>query len=103
MGRQFGNVIYYATGNSDYNPGPYFAFFPVQSTNSSLVITLNDDSLSEPNEEFNISITSFANNLIMGTPRVATVTIIGTYILTYAYVGMYVHEYATVLIILIHM
>ena len=95
MDRRVGNVVFHTTGNSDYSPGPYFVFFPVQTTNSSLVIALNDDSLSEPNEEFNISITSFANDFVVGTPRVATVTIIGTYVHTIVCmycIRMYVRE-----------
>ena len=103
MGRRFGNVVFHTTGNSDYSPGPYFVFFPVQTTNSSLVIALNDDSLSEPNEKFNISITSFANDFVVGTPKVATVTIIGTYILLYA-CTVYVCTYMNVLtwIVVLH-
>ena len=63
----------------DYNSGPYNVTFPVGSTNVSFDIVINnDDNLLEDDETFNISIISITNGLIVGTPGVATVTIIDT-------------------------
>ena len=62
----------------DYNSGPYNVTFPVGSTNASFDIVIINDSVSEDNETFNISIISITNGHIVGTPGVATVTIIDT-------------------------
>ena len=62
---------------------------------------INNDIVLEDIEAFNISITSITNDHIVGTPGVATVTIIDTtskYFLSFAYVH-YVYVCMYVLII----
>ena len=63
-------------GGVDYFSGPYNVTFPIGSTNVSFDITIVDDNVFEFDEIFNISITSITNGPIVGTPAVATVTII---------------------------
>ena len=78
--------MHIAGGGVDYNSGPYNVTFPIGSTIASFDIIVNNDSVSENDEMFNISITSITNGHIMGTPAVATVTIIDTtskYMYTY--------------------
>ena len=70
--------MFNVTGSNDYDAGPYTVIFPIRSTSALLLITVNDDGVSESNETFNISITSITNGHIVGTPAVATVTIIDT-------------------------
>ena len=52
--------------------------FPIGSTTASFNITIKDDSVLEDDEVFNVSIISITNGHIVGTPAVATVTIIDT-------------------------
>ena len=52
--------------------------FPIGSINASLNITINDDSVFEDDEVFNVSIISVTNGHIVGSPAVATITIIDT-------------------------
>ena len=65
-------------GGVDYNSGPYTVIFTIGSTNASFDIAIYDHSILEIDEMFNISIDSITNNHIVGTPGVATVTIIDT-------------------------
>ena len=65
-------------GGVDYNSGPYTVTFPIRSANASFDITIIDDNVFEFDEMFSISITSITNGHIVGTPAVATVTIIDT-------------------------
>ena len=68
----------HTVGDVDYYSGPYNISFPIGSTNASFDITIIDDGVLEDDEMFNISITSITNGHIVGTPAVATVTIIDT-------------------------
>ena len=52
--------------------------FPIGSINASLNITINDDSVFEDDEVFNVSIISVTNGHSVGSPAVATITIIDT-------------------------
>ena len=70
-------INFYVAG-VDYNSGPYNVTFPIGSTNASFDIAIIDDGVLEDDEMFNISITSITNGHIVGTPAVATVTIIDT-------------------------
>ena len=70
--------LYSNVTGSDYNFGPYSVAFPIGSTNASFNITIIDDNVLEDDEMFNISITSITNGHIVGTPAVATVTILDT-------------------------
>ena len=63
----------------DYNTGIHInVTFPVGSTNASYDIIINNDNVLEGNNKLNISIGSITNDHIVGTPGVATVTIIDT-------------------------
>ena len=104
-------------GGVDYNSGPYNITFPIGSTIASFDITIIDDNVFEFDEMFSISITSITNGHIVGTPAVATVTIIDTtskcvhnFILctvcTYVYnirICIFVHTYMFVLFLHISM
>ena len=68
----------HTVGDVDYYSEPYNISFPIGSTNASFDITIIDDGVLEDDEMFNISITSITNGHIVGTPAVATVTIIDT-------------------------
>ena len=65
-------------GGIDYNSGPYNVTFPIGSTNVSFYIIINGDNVLEDDEMFNVSIYFITNDHIVGTPEVATVTIIDT-------------------------
>ena len=71
-------LLYIAGGGDDYNSGPHIVIFPIGSTTASFNITINDDGVLEDDEVFNVSIISITNGHIVGTPAVATVTIIDT-------------------------
>ena len=71
-------ISYNITGGDDYGSGPYNVTFAVGSTRVSYNITIIDDSVLEDNEMFSISIISITNGHIVGTPALATVTIIDT-------------------------
>ena len=80
-------------GDFDFFPKSYTVTFPIGFTIVSSNITIlaghiliDDRIFVEENETFDISITSITNGHIVGTPAVATVTIIDTsskYIHTY--------------------
>ena len=70
--------VFIKGGGVDYNSGPYTVTFPIGSTIASFDISIIDDNVFEFDEIFNISITSITNGHIVGTPAVATVTIIDT-------------------------
>ena len=63
-------------GGVDYFSESYNVTFPIGSTIASFDIMIIDDGVLEDDEIFNISITSITNDHIVGTPAVATVTII---------------------------
>ena len=65
-------------GGVDYISGPYDVTFPIGSTIASFNITIINDGILEDDEMFNIFIISITNGHIVGTPAVATVTIIDT-------------------------
>ena len=71
-------LLYIVGGGVDYNSGPHTVIFPIGSTTASFNITIKDDSVLEDDEVFNVSIISITNGHIVGTPAVATVTIIDT-------------------------
>ena len=72
-------IINVTTGEGiDYNSGPYNAIFPAGSTNTSFDIIIHDDTVSEVDEIFNVSICSITNGHIVGNPKNATVTILDT-------------------------
>ena len=50
--------------------------FRIGLTEASTNIVINNDSLTEDDETFSISITSITNDHAVGTPGVATVTIV---------------------------
>ena len=79
-------------GGVDYNSGPYTVTFPIGSTIASFDITISDDGILEDDEMFNISITSITNGHIVGTPAVATVTIIDNTSKYFASPYNYVHN-----------
>ena len=65
-------------GGVDYYSGPYNVTFPIGSTIASFDITIIDDGVLEDDEIFSVSIDSITNDHNVGTPAVATVTIIDT-------------------------
>ena len=70
------HIVTILTGEGvDYNSGPYNAIFPIGSTNASFAIIINDDSLMERDEKFNISVVSFTSGHIVGTLGEATIFI----------------------------
>ena len=72
------DMLYIKGGGVDFNSGPNAVTFSIGSTIASFDITIIDDNVFEDDETFNISITSITNGHIVGTPAVATVTIIDT-------------------------
>ena len=52
--------------------------FPIGSTNASFDIVISDDGVLETNETFFASIKSITNKHIVGTHRLATITIVDT-------------------------
>ena len=70
-------LLYIVGEGVDYNSGPHTVIFPIGSTTASFNITIKDDSVLE-DKVFNVSIISITNGHIVGTPAVATVTIIDT-------------------------
>ena len=96
----------------DYNFVLYNVSFPIGSTNASFDITISSDTILEDDEVFNVSINSVTNGHTVGTPGVATVTIIDTtsewfitcikltsnyipgQIYLHTYVHTYIHKYA---------
>ena len=69
---------YFVGGGVDYNSGPYTVIFPVSSTSFPFDITIHDDGILEGDEMFNVTIGLIVNGHIVGTPEVATITIIDT-------------------------
>ena len=72
------NMPYNVTGGDDYDLGPYYVTFAVDSIIISFNLTIIDDGILEDNEVFSVSIASITNNHIVGIPSVAMVTIIDT-------------------------
>ena len=68
--------INFIAGGVDYNSGPYNITFSAGMTTSSLAIMINDDNVFEDNEDFSLTIDSVSNNITIGDPREATVTIV---------------------------
>ena len=93
----------------DYFSGPYNVTFPIGSTIASFDIAIIDDGVFEFDEIFNISITSITNGHIVGTPAVATVTIIDTtskYIHDFycmLYVCSFIHIYVCICVSFVHL
>ena len=69
-------IIIRIKGSVDYLSGSYNITFPIGSTIASLDIIIIDDGVLEDDEMFNVTITSITNGHIVGTPAVATITII---------------------------
>jgi hypothetical protein len=64
-----------ATAPSDYLPANGTLTFPPQSTSQSFSVTIVDDSLPEPSEVVNLSLSN-PTNATLGTPSTATLTIL---------------------------
>ena len=62
----------------DYGPGPYEVTFTAGTTEASLNVSLTDDNIFERNEKFMLTIdsSSLPNNVTIGDPDEATVTIV---------------------------
>ena len=71
-------IYYVAERDVDYSSGPYHVIFPAGSTNSTLSILIHDDNVLEDDEYFSVEIILISNDHILGTPNVATITIIDT-------------------------
>ena len=65
-------------GGVDYNSGPYNVKFPSEETSVSFNITINNDTLLEDNETFNLIITeeSLPKYVILGKINITEVTIV---------------------------
>ena len=78
-------------GGVDYGSGPYEVTFTAGTTEASLNVSLTDDNIFERNEHFMITIdpSSLPNNVTVGDPSEATVTIVDNdgknYNLVYCY------------------
>ena len=62
----------------DYTSGPYTVTFPAGSTTATFDVPINNDMISEGNEDFKLNIdeASLPGSVRLGTPDEATVTII---------------------------
>ena len=69
---------YVLTGYVDYFPGPYSVTFVTGTTVSSLCITIADDSITEGNEQFYLTIDSaiVSDDIVFGNLGAAVVTIV---------------------------
>ena len=63
---------------SDYQSGPYSVTFDAEMTRTSFNVLVNDDNTSEANETFELAInmSSLPNDVTIGVPGRATVTIV---------------------------
>ena len=60
----------------DYTSGPYSVTFPAGVTSVPFNISINDDNISEENENFTLTIdSSLPTGVMVGNPGQATVTI----------------------------
>ena len=67
----------YTTGRDvDYSSGPYHIIILAGSTNATFNVMINSDNVLEDNETFSVEIVLISNDHTLGTPKVATVTII---------------------------
>ena len=76
-------LVFRATENVDYRPGPYYAEFPNGSTSASFSMLIRDDDEVENDEQFFLIISSITNGHMIGYPRQVEVTIIDTASKTY--------------------
>ena len=75
----FSNTLNYVlTGDVDYFTGPYSVTFVAGTTVSSLYITIVDDSITEGNEQFYLTINSatVSDDIVFGNLGGAVVTIV---------------------------
>ena len=61
----------------DYNSGPYTVIFPARTTTASFNVPINNDMISEGDEDFKLNIdeASLPGSVRLGTPDEATVII----------------------------
>ena len=71
-------ICFKPTGDSDYFSGPYSLTFPAGATNLSFYITVIDDSLTEGNEQFYVTIDpdSLPDDVMFGNLGAAVITIV---------------------------
>ena len=62
----------------DYHSGPYIVIFPAGQTTITFNVPVNDDNMSEGNENFMLSINSYSlpSDVTIGSPGQATMTIV---------------------------
>ena len=72
------NMPYNVTGGDDYDPGPYYVTFAVDSIIILFNLTIIDEGILEDNEVFSVSVASITNDHIVGNPSVTVVTIFDT-------------------------
>ena len=86
------HICFKLTGDSDYFSGPYSVTFLAGTTNLSFYIAITDDSLTEGNEQFYVTIDpdSLADDVMFGNLGAAVITIVDDdcklmmhYIITY--------------------
>ena len=64
-------------GGEDYGPVPFSVIIPANTTTAQFDVTINDDTILEGNEIFNLTIvaSSLPSRIDIGNPAQATVTI----------------------------
>lgn len=64
--------------DEDYESGPYNVTIPAETTSIQFDVIINDDNVSEGNENFNLTInsSSLSNRVAITNPTRATVTIL---------------------------
>lgn len=69
---------WYATGDSDYTPGPFNVTFTAGSTSVAFNVTFIDDNISEGNETFNLTISPrlLPEGITVGDPDEVIVIIV---------------------------
>ena len=81
-GKYLNNHYYYYsmtnTGDVDYDSGPYIVIFPAGMTSVSLNVSIINDDMLEDEENFllTIDLSSLPNNVTVGDPEEAIVTIV---------------------------
>ena len=65
-------------GGEDYESVPYTVTIPAKATTAQFNVTINDDTILEGNETFNLTImaSSLPSRIDIGNPAQATVTIV---------------------------
>lgn len=78
QGRQFYAVVMNAGADNDYSPGPYNITFSSEDVRVSFNISIVDDDILEPSEEFVLSIdsSSLPDGVTVGAQSNATVIIV---------------------------